>query len=163
MMRSRGTYALFADADGSTPFESFDDFLPKFQEGADVVIGSRYLKGSHIEVPQPLVRRILSRIANKLIQITILWGINDTQCGFKAFTTSAAHDIFSRVTIDRWGFDMEVLAIARKQGLVIVSVPVRWLNSAETRLKLVSDTRATLHDLVTIKRNLMRGKYNKNQ
>ncbi|MFC1640610.1 dolichyl-phosphate beta-glucosyltransferase [Patescibacteria group bacterium] len=159
MTRAAGKYVLFADADGSTPFKEFDDFRKAFQEGNDVVIGSRYIKGSDVKVKQPILRRILSRIANKIIQIVILWGIKDTQCGFKAFTNEAAKDIFNQVTIDRWGFDMEVLVIARKRGYKVVEDAVTWTNSADSRLKFVGDTRQTIHDLYLIKTNSLKGKY----
>jgi dolichyl-phosphate beta-glucosyltransferase len=161
MLRARGNRVLFADADGSTPFEAFDTFQKFFELGYQVVIGSRYIKGSFIQVRQPFLRRVLSRAANKLIQVLILWGIKDTQCGFKAFTREAAQDIFSQVSIERWGFDMEVLVIARKHQYKIAEAPVRWLNSFDSRIKFVNDARQTLHDLFYIKKNLMNGVYDK--
>lgn len=159
MLKATGKIVLFADADGSTPFESFDKMRPFFEQGYDVVIGSRYIKGSNIRVPQPFMRRVLSRVANKLIQAMILWGIKDTQCGFKAFTNKAAQEIFSKVTINRWAFDMEALVIAKRHHHKIIESPVSWDNSADTRVKFVSDAKETLHDLFYIKANELKGKY----
>lgn len=159
MLKGNGKIVLFADADGSTPFESYDKMRERFKEGYDVVIGSRYIKGSDIRVPQPFMRRILSRVANKLIQFMILWGIKDTQCGFKAFTYRACQDIFSKVTINKWAFDMEALVIAKKHDHKIIESPVSWDNSADTRVKFVSDARQTLHDLFYIKWKEWQGAY----
>ncbi len=160
MLKAKGNIVLFADADGSTPFESFDNMRKLFDEGYDVVIGSRYIQGSNIRVPQPFMRRVLSRVANKLIQGMILWGIKDTQCGFKAFTHQACQDIFTKVTINRWAFDMEALVVAKRHHYKIVESPVSWDNSADTRVKFVSDARQTLHDLFYIKWNEWKGRYN---
>lgn len=159
MLKATGKIVLFADADGSTPFESYDNMRKLFQEGYDVVIGSRYIKGSDIRVPQPFMRRVLSRAANKLIQVMILWGIKDTQCGFKAFTHQATQDIFSKVTINKWAFDMEALVIAKKHKHKIVESPVSWDNSADTRVKFASDAKQTLHDLFYIKWKEWHGAY----
>lgn len=159
MLMTKGKVALFCDADGSTPFESYDNMQKLLAEGNDVIIGSRYIHGSDIRVPQPFMRRVLSRVANKLIQVMILWGIKDTQCGFKAFTHQACQDIFSKVTINKWAFDMEALVIAKRHHFKIVESPVSWDNSADTRVKFVSDARQTLHDLFYIKRNELKGVY----
>lgn len=160
MLKATGKIVLFADADGSTPFESYDNMRKLFEEGYEVVIGSRYIKGSDIRVPQPFMRRVLSRVANKLIQVTILWGIKDTQCGFKAFTQKACKEIFSKVTITHWGFDMEVLVIARRHGYKVIESPVSWDNSADTRVKFANDAVQTLKDLFYIKKNQLKGLYN---
>lgn len=159
VLRAQGDIVLFMDSDGSTSIDHFDAMQKKFNEGADVVISNRYLKESHIRVKQPWLRRLLSRSANKLIQVILLWGVTDTQNGFKAFTKEAAKSIFERVTIDRWGFDMEVLVIARKQGYTIAEIPVTWNNDADTRIKFAADSTQTLHDLIYIKTNLIKGRY----
>lgn len=109
---SHGEYILFTDADNSTPIEEFEKFYPVLTDNS-VVIGSRYIKGSNIVVTQTWYRVLLGRFANILIQMFILDGVRDTQCGFKAFRHEAAREIFSRMKIDRFGFDIEILAIAR--------------------------------------------------
>ena len=125
----------------------------------DIIIGSRYLNKDSIKIKQPFIRRIVSRIGNILIRI--LLGINmvDTQCGFKLFSAKAAQDIFPRQTIMRWGFDMEILAIARKKGYKMKEVAVDWYDAEGTTMKK-SAALKTLKELFIIKWNLIKGKYN---
>lgn len=127
----------------------------------DIIIGSRYLKADSIKIKQPLLRRMVSRMGNWLIRI--LLGINmvDTQCGFKLFSAKAAEEIFPKQTIERWGFDMEILAIARKKGYQIKEVAVDWYDAEGSTVKK-SAALKTLKELVLIKWNLTRGKYSSN-
>lgn len=158
VMRSQGTYILFADADGSTPFEECEKLFTALQEN-DIAIGSRYLSQSTIRIKQPWYRILLGRVGNKLIQLFLLKGINDTQCGFKAFTFKAAKDIFPRQTIHHWGFDMEILTLAKHMGYSIKEIPVSWHNRNESRFRPIQDAHRTLRDLITIKWNLLTKKY----
>ncbi len=161
ILSAHGNIILFMDADGSTDTQEFDTFLPFFKTGADVVIGSRYLPHSNIIIQQPRYRVLLGRISNRVIQSILLSGIVDTQCGFKAFTHKAAQDIFSRQTIARWAFDMEILAIARHKGYTIQETPIQWSNSTKraSRLRPIKDTLRTLRDLIKIKTRFLLKRY----
>lgn len=155
---SDGRYILFTDADNSTPIEEFDRFLPLLPH-TEVVIGSRYLEDSNVVIRQPWYRVLIGRFANALIRFFILDGIRDTQCGFKAFQHDAAQVVFSRMKVQRFGFDIEALAIARLFGFSVRELPVSWYNSAESRVKPLRDSLRTFRDLVYIKLNLWGGRY----
>src|SRR5690606_13949319 len=110
---SCGEYILFTDADHSTPIEDLDKLLKAMKsDGVDIAIGSRYLKGSDVKIRQSRFRVVMARLGNLLIRLFLIRGIRDTQCGFKLFKHNVAREIFSRQKVKRWGFDMEVLAIA---------------------------------------------------
>ena len=134
ILRAQGEVVLFSDADLSTPIEELEKFLPRIRDGYDVVIGSRALAGSQLEVRQPWVRERLGRLMNVVIRSLSGLKFPDTQCGFKLFSRRAAMDIFSNATVETWMFDVEALVIAMKLGYTIVDVPVRWLNSDESRV-----------------------------
>jgi dolichyl-phosphate beta-glucosyltransferase len=155
---SRGEYILFTDADNSTPIEEFEKFSVPLKHTM-VVIGSRYLPESAIVVKQPWYRVLIGRIANWLIQFFIMEGIKDTQCGFKAFQHDAAQAIFSRLKVNRFGFDIELLAIARLLRFSIKEIPVSWYNSPESRVRPIKDALKTFGDLIYIKLNLWSGRY----
>ena len=156
---AKGKYILFADADNSTPIEEWNKFVPYFKQGFDVIIGSRYLKGSKIKIRQPRYRMVITKIANFLVKVFLLNDIKDTQCGFKAFTHKAAKEIFSLQKVKRFAFDIEVLAIAQNAGYKIKEVPVNWYDSAESKVRLVRDSLVAFKDLVYIKLNLWSGRY----
>ncbi|HXW68614.1 MAG TPA: GtrA family protein [Dissulfurispiraceae bacterium] len=155
---SQGEYILFTDADNSTPIEEFDKFYPLLKDH-EVVIGSRYAKGSSIVVAQPWYRVLIGRLANVLVQIFILDGVTDTQCGFKAFQHEAAREIFSRVKVNRFGFDIEILAIARLLAFSVREMPVSWYNAGESRVRPFKDALRTFFELIYIKLNLWGGRY----
>ncbi|MDE1970378.1 MAG: glycosyltransferase family 2 protein [Patescibacteria group bacterium] len=134
MLEAKGEYCLFTDADNSTSIDQIERLLPFFREGYNVVIGSRAVKGSIIPVPQPWIRRVLGHIGNGIIQILVLPGIHDTQCGFKLFSAEAARDIFSRLTVYRWGFDIEALVIARVLHHNIKEVGITWVNDIHSHV-----------------------------
>lgn len=156
--RSRGAYILFTDADNSTPIEEFGKFYPSVMQNR-VVIGSRYAPGSAVRRQQPFYRIALGRLGNVLIQALLFEGIRDTQCGFKALPHRMAQDIFSRMKINRFGFDMELLAIATLLNYPIREVPVSWYDSPDSRLRPIKDGLRTFLELVYIKLNLMSGRY----
>lgn len=161
MLKAQGQYRLFTDADNSTSIEHVEKMLPYFEQGYEVVIGTRDKrdnKAAKQAVPQPFYKRFIGDLGNLLIQVLAVWGIWDTQCGFKAFSSQAAQTVFPLVTIQGWGFDIEVLALARKLGWRIALVPVYWINNPESRVKLKGYL-TTLLDLFQIKWNLMRNKY----
>jgi len=158
MLQAKGKFRVFMDADNATTLDQIDRFLPFFQDGYDVVIGDRDLKESRIKIRQSRLKEFLGDFGNTLIQILAVPGIEDTQCGFKAFSAPAAEEIFKRMTIDRWGFDIEALAIANKLGYKIKTVPVAWVNDPNSKVKL-SGYVNTLVELFRIKWNLIANKY----
>lgn len=156
----QGEYVMFMDADNATPISEIEKFWAAFAEGNSVVIGSRYLTASNVTHKQPLYRIILSRLSNLLIQFLAVPGIKDTQLGFKVFTRQAAQEIFSRLTVFRWGFDMEVLTIAKQRGYQIKEVPVLWREQGGSHVPLKAYLES-LKDLLKIKLNVLRGAYKK--
>lgn len=149
-MRARGGLVLFSDADLSTPIEELEEFERAARRGADIVIGSRALPESRLEVRQPWWRERTGRLMNRLIRRLSGLPYADTQCGFKLFSRRAARAIFSQLTVERWMFDVEVLVLARKLNLVVEERPVRWLNSGESRVRL-SHAPGILGELVHIR------------
>ncbi|MCX8016035.1 MAG: glycosyltransferase family 2 protein [Patescibacteria group bacterium] len=161
MLEAKGLIRLFADADNSTPIEQIEKFFPYFKEGYDVVIGSRAMKDSQLAVKQPFYRQILGRLGNLVIRLLAVPAIKDTQCGFKAFTEQAAEKIFSQLTIKRWGFDVEVLVIARLLGYRIKEVGIRWINDPHSKVK-ASAFLEVLTEVLKIRLNIWRKKYKLN-
>lgn len=162
MLEAHGEIRLFMDADNATTLDHFDKMLPLFRDGYEVVIGSRDSKdarGAKQAVPQPLFKRILGNAGNVLIQIFAVPGIWDTQCGFKAFSAKAAKAIFSKTRIDRWGMDIEILALTRKLGFKIGKIPVYWVNDAASLVKL-SGYLAVFKELFQIWWWMLTDKYN---
>ncbi len=158
-MKAKGQIRLFTDMDGATPINMLDRFIPEFQKGADIVIGSRDLRDSQIAVHQPKWKEWLGDLGNLLIQfIGGLWGMKDTQCGFKAFTKQAVEDIIPRTTVDRWGIDFELLIIGKKLGYKIKEVPVEWIDKGESLVGL-SGYFSTFGDLFRTRCNVIRGVY----
>ncbi|MEK7212578.1 MAG: dolichyl-phosphate beta-glucosyltransferase [Patescibacteria group bacterium] len=158
MLLAQGEYRLFMDADNATSIDHFDRMLPYFHEGYAVVICSRSHRDSRLDPSQPWYRQIAGKIGNLIIQILVLPGIWDTQCGFKAFSTEAAEKIFYLSRIYGWGFDVEVLALAKKLGYRIKEVPVHWVNDIHSMVK-ASAYITTLIDTLKIRWWLWTGKY----
>src|SRR5215471_16372931 len=161
MLQATGRVRLFTDADNSTDIAHFDKMKPLFDAGYDVVICSRDSKdapGARQAVPQPAFKRVLGNGANLIIQALAVPGIWDTQCGFKAFTGHAASRIFSISRIDRWGFDIEALALARRFNLKLGIVPAYWVDDAETHVKLSGYADAFV-DTLRVRWGLMTGRY----
>lgn len=158
--KATGDVVLFMDADNATPISEVEKFLPFFEKGVDVVIGSRYTNPDLVKTRQPLYRVILSRLSNVLIQFLAVPGIKDTQLGFKAFTSKSAKEIFSRVNILRWGFDMEVLTIALERGYKIKEVGVSWTEHGGGHVPLKAYIESLL-DLFKIKLKKLSGAYRK--
>lgn len=162
MLESKGKYRLFMDADNSTSIEHIEKMWPYFKRGYQIVIGSRDKKdavGAMQAVHQPFLKRLLGNLGNFLIQLLILPGIWDTQCGFKAFTAEVAQNIFPRCQINRWGFDIEVLALARRLKYKIAIIPVYWINCPYSKVSLQGYL-YTIWEIFTIKYNLLMDKYN---
>ena len=134
MLGAKGKYRLFMDADSSVSIGHFDAMHDLLADGIDVVIGSRDVDGSKVEVKQSLLKRILGNMGNVYIQVLLLRGVWDSQCGFKAFSSSVAEELFSRQRVDGWAFDVEILALARRMKLKIKEIPVHWFNSPDSRV-----------------------------
>jgi len=150
MLAARGARRLMTDADLSTPIEELTRLLGAMDAGYDVVVGSRALPESRIEVRQPRYRESMGRVFNALVQVLVLPGIHDTQCGFKLFTAAAAQQAFSRASLDGFAFDVEVLALAQRAGCRLVEVPVVWRNDAASRVGSLSGSQGFL-DLLRIR------------
>ncbi len=156
--KATGDVVMFMDADNATPISEIEKFLPFFQQGYDVVIGSRYTNPELVKVHQPFYRVWLSRLSNILIQFVVVPGIKDTQLGFKAFSSKAAKDIFPLVSVKRWGFDMEVLTIALTLGYKIKEIGVSWTEHGGGHVPLKAYGESLI-DLFKIKINKLTGKY----
>ena len=160
VLAARGDIVLFCDADGSTPIEEAPKLLALLDAGqTDVAIGSRELPGSELVRPQPWFRRAMGWVFRNLVRLLVIRGFRDTQCGFKAFRRDAAHDVFGRQSIDRFGFDVEVLFIARRLGYRITEVPVRWQDCRDSKVRPVLDSLRMLGDLFRIRFRALRGRY----
>ncbi|HAR62384.1 MAG: glycosyltransferase family 2 protein [Candidatus Margulisiibacteriota bacterium] len=151
MLQAVGDLVLFSDADLSTPIEELDRFLVEIQNGCDIVIGSRGLDSSLLEIRQPFYRQLMGKTFNKLVQLLVFSGIQDTQCGFKLFTRKAVLALFPKQRIISFAFDVEILYLARKMGFCIKEVPVTWRNEKHSRVKIVKDSLKMLLSLLIIK------------
>jgi dolichyl-phosphate beta-glucosyltransferase len=160
MLSAQSDYRLFTDADNSTTIDQVEKFFPFFAQGYDIVIGSRRLKDSVIAVKQPWVRDFLGGIFRLIVHALVPLGVKDSQAGFKMFSKNAAETVFPKQTIFRWAFDVEILAIAKKLGFKIKEVPIRWINDAESHVKLSGMVRM-LFEVLRIRWNLWANKYNK--
>ncbi len=161
MLEAKGELRLFTDADNSTSIDHLDKFIPYMNQGYSVVIGSIGISGHKVASgSEPAWRRISGKLGNLFIQIMAVPGIQDTQRGFKLFTADAVNKIFPKLTITRWGFDIEVLALARKFGYKIRELPVDWKNDPNSKVGLKVYFQVLL-ETVKIRWNLMTGVYNK--
>jgi len=170
MLEARGEIVLFTDADLSVPIDDINTLLPFFQQGYQVVFGSREGGGSHQRVGEPLIRHIMGRVFNTLVQLLAVRGVQDTQCGFKAMTYEATQDLFPRLLIHDGsqgpitvpmvtGFDVELLFLANKLGYKLKEVPVTWFYGKETKVNNVRDSYLLFKDVMTVRWNDMRGRY----
>ncbi len=158
MLEARGKIRIFTDADNSTSIDQFQKMIPYFSENYQVVIGSRDVEGAELVPPQPWYKRLAGNLGNLFIQFMLLPGIWDTQCGFKAFTEEAAEKIFPLIKISRWGFDVEILALAKKMGYKIKEIPVVWVNSPFSHVKMSAYIQVLL-EVVKIKWWIITNKY----
>ncbi len=158
ILSAKGNAILFMDADGSTAIDSLTTLLSHLNSGADVVISSRRVKGAEIINEQPTYRIFLGWIFRKITQWLTHLDIIDTQNGFKLFRGNVAKEIFSKVTINGWAFDVEALVVANHLGFICEEVPIVWQNDSRSKVKLVGMIRM-LADLIRISINLRRGAY----
>jgi len=156
--QARGAIAFYMDADLSVPLEEIRAFLAHFEAhpGDDMLLGSRQHAQSRIERRQNPLREAMGRTFNAILRTLSLIPFRDTQCGFKAFRREAAHAIFTRQSIDGFAFDVEVILLAQALGYQIAELPVRWLNSPESKVHIVRDSIRMLLDALTVRRRVGR-------
>jgi glycosyltransferase involved in cell wall biosynthesis len=158
VLAARGDVVLFADADLSWSVEDLARFPPLVGESSPVVIGSREGLGAR-RIGEPGYRHVMGRVFNRVVQALAVPGIEDSQCGFKAFRADAARAVFSRQRIDGFGFDVEVLYLARHLGFDVRVVPLRWEHKENSRVAPISDTLGMLSDVLRVRLNDWRGVY----
>jgi dolichyl-phosphate beta-glucosyltransferase len=151
MLRARGEHRLFSDADLSTPIEELPRLRGLLGGACQVAIASRALAGSTIDVHQPGQREMMGRVYNRLVQIIVLPGLHDTQCGFKVFTAQAATVCFGPLRTRGFGFDAEALVRAKRHGWVIAEVPVRWSHREDSRVSALRDSLRVFIDLIKLR------------
>lgn len=160
VMESHGRYIIFIDADLPYELGAIEHFLNALRNGYDLAIGSRVLPGSQVK-GVPIVRYASGQIFSWMVQAVLFSGLPDTQCGFKSFKSIAAKEIFRRLTIDGFGFDVEMLFVARKLRLAIQPVPVRMIDHRHrSRVRLVVDSFKMFANLFMVRWNDLQGKYN---
>ncbi len=159
MLHARGDICLFTDADLSAPITEAQRLFDAIAAGADIAIGSRWLRPELQTERQPLYRQLFGRIFNLVLRVFLGLNFTDTQCGFKAFRRDAAQRLFPLQKIERWGFDPEVLFLARRLGLVVKEVPVVWAHSAGTRLHPFRDGLRMFGEVLRIRWNSITGAY----
>ncbi len=158
MLEATGDIRLFMDADNSTKVVHIAEFLPFFAQGSDIVAGSRRISGANIAVHQGFVRDFLGGVFRFIVHTIVPLGVTDSQCGFKAFTAAAAEKVFPKQTIDRWAFDVEILAIARQMKLKIHEAPVVWVNDGASTVRFSGMVHMLL-EILEVRWNLWTGKY----
>lgn len=161
MVNATGASVLFADADGATRFGELVRLEAALDAGADVAIGSRALKDGRVTIEARLHRRLMGRLFHALVSVLAIRGFADTQCGFKLFRRTAAQDLFSRLRLAGFSFDVEVLLMAQRQGYRVDEVPVHWTHQAGSRVRLVLDSLRMVRDLFVIRTNALRGMYDR--
>jgi glycosyltransferase involved in cell wall biosynthesis len=161
LLQAAGDIVMFTDADLSSPMEEAQRLIDALNDGADVAIGSRWMDRTRQTIHQPLYRQFFGRCFNWVTRTVMGLPFKDTQCGFKAFKRSAAQVIFRLQTIERWGFDPEILFIARKLKYNIREVPVTWGHDERSRMSYLRDGMKMLEDMARIRGNFMAGRYDK--
>ncbi len=158
MLEAKGRWRLFMDADNATSVDQFGNMIPYLSD-YQIIIGSRDIKGAKLVPPQPFYRRWLGNVGNLIIQVLLLPGIWDTQCGFKCFSEEAALKIFPLMKTNRWAFDAEALALGKKFGYKIKEIPVVWVNDFRSKVK-ASAYLQVLWEVKKIRWRLWLNKYN---
>jgi glycosyltransferase involved in cell wall biosynthesis len=158
MLEAQGRLVLFTDADLSAPIEEAGKLLPAL-ENHDIAIGSRALDRSLIFARQSVFREYAGIVFNKIVRTVLRLPFVDTQCGFKAFRRAPCHIIFEQQRIERFGFDPELLYLARHHGLRAVEIPVRWAHSPATKVSMLRDSVQMLLEVFIIRWNALTGRY----
>ena len=158
VMAARGDIVIFADADLSWSVDDLARFMALVNNKTPIVIGSREGHGAR-RIGEPFYRHLMGRVFNRVVQTLAVPGIEDSQCGFKAFTRESALDVFGRQRIDGWGFDVELLYLARHLGYGVRVVPLRWEHKESSRVAPIRDTLMMLSDVGRVRLNAWRGSY----
>jgi dolichyl-phosphate beta-glucosyltransferase len=159
IVNARGRFVLFQDADGATPIDQLEVLEKAIADGADVAIGSRNVESDGVRVNARFYRRVMGRAFHALVGALTIRGIADTQCGFKLFRSEVAHDLFSRMRMRGFSFDVEVLLMAQRRGYRILEKAVNWTHQPGSRVNLVVDSLKMAGDLFVIRSHAMRGHY----
>jgi dolichyl-phosphate beta-glucosyltransferase len=159
VVNAHGRLVLFMDADGATPIAEYERLEQAITNGAAIAIGSRAMRGHGVRVRARLYRRVIGRLFHGLVRTLTVRGIADTQCGFKLFRGDVAHELFSRMRMTGFSFDVEVLVMAQQRGHRIAETPVNWTHKPGSRVNLVRDSARMAYDLVLIRANVLRGNY----
>ena len=159
---ARGKFMFMCDADLSMPLAFLPCFLPPLAPKADIVVGSRAIKGSQ-RYDEPKVRHIMGRVFNWLVRILAVRGIKDTQCGFKCFSTEAVQKLIPLQRLNGFGFDAEMLFLASKLDLLVVEIPIDWHYNPDSKVRPIRDSLRTTLDLLNIRWSFLTGRYKINQ
>jgi dolichyl-phosphate beta-glucosyltransferase len=160
VVNARGRTVLFADADGATPINEIERLEAALRDRNDVAIGSRAIAARDVRVNAKLYRRIMGRLFHGMVEALTVRGVRDTQCGFKLFRGPVAHDLFSRMRMSGFSFDVELLMMAQRRGYRIAEVPVNWTHQPGSKVNLALDSILMLRDLFVIRGRYFRGEYN---
>jgi glycosyltransferase involved in cell wall biosynthesis len=161
ILHALGDVVMFTDSDLSAPIDEAERLFAAIAAGADIAIGSRWLESGRQTHRQPLYRQFFGRCFNAVTRLVMGLPFVDTQCGFKAFTRDAAQTVFQLQTIERWGFDPEILFIALKRGLKVKEVPVSWAHDERSRMSYLKDGMQMLKELCIIRWNALTGQYSR--
>lgn len=159
VVNAAGSLVLFADADGATPFTELARLEAELRAGARVAIASRGVRSRATRVRARFYRRVLGRIFHAVVRLFAVRGIVDTQCGFKLFDAEAAHDLFSRMRMSGFSFDVEVLLMALRAGYPVAEVPVNWTHQPGSKVRVIRDGLAMARDVIRIRMNAIAGAY----
>jgi len=159
MLNAKGNILLFSDADLSSPIEEAGKLFQAIADGADVAIGSRWLRVDLQTDRQPLHRQLFGRVFNLILRVVLGLKFKDTQCGFKAFTSESARNIFPRQKIERWGFDPELVFLAQKLGYRVAEIPVAWAHDDNSTISPLRDGIRMFVEVLKIRCNDLAGKY----
>jgi dolichyl-phosphate beta-glucosyltransferase len=159
VVNAGGRLVLFADADGATPFDELTRLESQLSTGARVAIGSRAIPNRTTRVEARLYRRIAGRMFHAVVRLYAIRGFVDTQCGFKLFDAPVAHDLFSRMRMTGYSFDVEVLLMALRAGYKVAEVPVNWVHQPGSKVRVVRDGLRMAIDVLRIRANAARGVY----
>lgn len=158
MLAANGKYRLFTDIDLSTPIEEFKLFYPLLKK-TDIIIATRKTVGATLLKRQPFLREMLGKCFTLISRKFLGVEVSDFTCGFKCFSDKSAQSIFSKLTVERWGFDSECMFLAKKYKFKVAEVPTRWQNDPSTKVKFPQDIFRSIRDLVNIRTNDVLGKY----
>ena len=159
VLNATGRMVLFADADGSTPISEIERLEGALEAGADVAVGSREGRAEGVQVRAKLHRRLIGRTFHFLVESLANSGVKDTQCGFKLFRSEVSHDLFSRMRMNGYSFDVEVLVMARRRGYQVAEVPVNWTHQPGSKVRLTVDSLQMAADLFRIRAHCLKGEY----